>query len=394
MGAWIRQNLYFYAHPTGSARLSAGALSEGVLNTDLRVRGVENVRVCDASAIGKLIVGHSDGPTRMVGANCAQMIMEKERAEMPYAGYGTNFQVRAFHIQYFLNQGGRLIDTAASYEKASVVAQGVGQSDTPREKAFIVTKIGPEEFDDVYGAIKRHVAEFKGTTKNGEEVQLDYVDLVLLHWPRLYDTGSQTPPKCAQHKDKFANCHRVAWQGMERAVQEGLTRFIGVSNFAVRHLKALYDWEDRKYPIYANQIEYHPFITNAWREAREFCHERGIRVMAYGVVGGLKQGMYIEDEAIQKASKSEEFKSYIMEKLELPDSAVTPENVMFQWGLDQGVTVLQGSRRKTHMDQLLRMYPGGFPGEILKQSDIEAEFRDKAYQPDAAAFDPDQETRG
>ena len=50
--------------------------------------------VCDASVIGRPVIGHSDGPTRMVGQNCANMIMDDYRATLPSTGYGTNVKMQ------------------------------------------------------------------------------------------------------------------------------------------------------------------------------------------------------------------------------------------------------------------------------------------------------------
>jgi len=70
-------------------------------------------------------------------------------------------------------------------------------------------------------------------------------------------------------------------------VRAGLTRFIGVSNFARKHLVPLLAMKDRTLPVYANQIEYHPFVTWEWEQTKRFCEEHGIRVMGYGSMGGL-----------------------------------------------------------------------------------------------------------
>lgn len=166
--SWIRDNLYYYSHPTGTARLDVGRYDESVVGKDLLVQGIPNLRICDASVIGKSVVGHSDAPTRMVGANCAKMIFDGQNAEMPYSGYGTNLPLKAFHIQYYLQAGGRLIDTAASYQNEQVVAVGMGQSEIAREKIFLVTKIGPETFDDTYTAVKSHLEKFQGDDKYGK----------------------------------------------------------------------------------------------------------------------------------------------------------------------------------------------------------------------------------
>lgn len=101
---------------------------------------------------------------------------------------------------------------------------------------------------------------------------MTYFDLVLLHWPNLYSKDLKTP-ECAQ--EGWESCRRKAWQGLEKLVAEGVTRFVGVSNFAVKHLDQLVYWDARKYPIYANQIEYHPFRTEAWEATKKYCDAKG-----------------------------------------------------------------------------------------------------------------------
>jgi len=170
--------MYFYSHPSGTARCDVNKLAAKpfsypvsdkeaatkerkradvvyplttVTNSQLLVHGFANLRVCDSSVFGKPVVGHTDAPTRMVGLNCAKMIGEKYDSEMPLNGYGTNVKIKPFHIQYYLEKGGRLIDTAQTYGNAKVIGMGLNLSKKPREAAFIATKIGPDKFDDVYG---------------------------------------------------------------------------------------------------------------------------------------------------------------------------------------------------------------------------------------------------
>merc|ERR1711988_119020 len=84
-----------------------------------------------------------------------------------------------------------------------------------------------------------------------------------------------------------------AWRGLEKAVTDGLVRFIGVSNFHhEKHLQSILDLPGRKYPVYANQIEYHPFVPQYWVDTKEFCEKMGIRVIGYGSMGGLMKDMF------------------------------------------------------------------------------------------------------
>lgn len=110
--------------------------------------------------------------------------------------YGTRPQIKFFHVKYFLQQGGSLIDTAISHTNEDVIAVGMRASGTPREQAFLATKVGPEQFDDTYSAVLEHLHKFRGTTKEGYEAKVDYLDLVMLEWPHLYES-SQVKPACS-----------------------------------------------------------------------------------------------------------------------------------------------------------------------------------------------------
>jgi hypothetical protein len=68
--------------------------------------------------------GHTDAPTRMVGTNLGNIILDQYGAEMPLKGYGTNQPIKFFHVQYWLDQGGSLIDTAISYKNGPQIATG------------------------------------------------------------------------------------------------------------------------------------------------------------------------------------------------------------------------------------------------------------------------------
>ena len=101
----------------------------------------------------------------MAASTCAKMIAEKYDSDMPLNGYGTNVKIKPFHIQYYLEKGGRLIDTAQTYGNAKVIGMGLNLSKKPRSKLFLATKVGPEQFDDTYSAIVKHLKEFEGYPK-------------------------------------------------------------------------------------------------------------------------------------------------------------------------------------------------------------------------------------
>jgi diketogulonate reductase-like aldo/keto reductase len=159
-----------------------------------------------------------------------------------------------------LESGYRLIDTAAGYENEVGVGRAVRASGLPREDVFVTTKI--RNGDQGYASTLKAFAESQ------RKLDLDYVDLLLIHWPV---TG--------QYKE--------TWRAFEKLYQEGYVKAIGVSNFQIRHLKDLMN-EFAILPA-VNQIEYHPLLTQM--EVHSFCTQHGIQVEAWSPLmqGNLRQ---------------------------------------------------------------------------------------------------------
>src|SRR5436853_400933 len=125
-------------------------------------------------------------------------------SKMPILGLGTwqltnNTPVA---INHALELGYRMIDTSGDYGTQPGIATGLTQSGKTRDDYYIVTKV--EETDNAYEATKKNLAE----------LQLDYVDLMLIHRPPKMGAGEEL------------------WSGLIRAKKEGLTRDIGVSNYS------------------------------------------------------------------------------------------------------------------------------------------------------------------
>lgn len=174
--------------------------------------------------------------------------------EMPMIGFGV-YQVSDEETEKAvlsaLEQGYRLLDTAAIYGNEAGVGRAIKASGIPREEIFITTKLWIQRQD-----------AFNGTQKALDEslhrLGLDYVDLYLMHQP-------------------FGDVHEE-WRAMETALKAGKTRAIGVSNFHMDRLADLITCHDTVPAV--NQIETHPFYQ---REAELAFHkELGILQQSWG----------------------------------------------------------------------------------------------------------------
>ncbi|MEH8031629.1 aldo/keto reductase [Gallibacterium anatis] len=173
---------------------------------------------------------------------------------MPMIGFGV-YQVSDEETEQVvlsaLEQGYRLLDTAAIYGNEAGVGRAIKASGIPREEIFVTTKLWIQRQD-----------AFNGTQKALDEslgrLGLDYVDLYLMHQP-------------------FGDVHEE-WRAMETALKAGKTRAIGVSNFHMDRLADLITCHDTVPAV--NQIETHPFYQ---REAELAFHkELGILQQSWG----------------------------------------------------------------------------------------------------------------
>lgn len=153
--------------------------------------------------------------------------------------------------------GYRHLDTAARYENEEAVGKGIRRSGIDREALFVTTKLD--------GAWQGEDRAAQGLTDCLERLGLDYVDLLLIHWP-------------LPQREQYVS----TWRTFERLSAEGLTRSIGVSNFKAAHLDRLAA-ETGTVPA-VNQIQLNPAVPRA---AERLDHAaRGIVTESYSPFGG------------------------------------------------------------------------------------------------------------
>jgi 2,5-diketo-D-gluconate reductase A len=151
--------------------------------------------------------------------------------------------------------GYRHIDTAAKYENEVGVGRGIRRSGIDRSELFVTTKL-----DGGYQGEDRAIAGLDAALKR---LDLDYVDLLLIHWP-------------LPAKGEFVS----TWRTFEKLLEQGKTRAIGVSNFKPGHLQTLLD-QTSVVPA-VNQIQLSPQIPR--EEQRRFNAEHGIITEAYSPI--------------------------------------------------------------------------------------------------------------
>lgn len=218
--------------------------------------------------------------------------------------------------EFALKNGYKHIDTAHGYGNAKGIREGIKASGIKREDIFITSKIR--------GEAKSYYAAMENIHDQLEDLNTDYLDLMLIHCP--------TPWRFFSHKatrPHFYEENVVVWRAMTEAKEQGLIRTLGVSNFNVDDLKHLIEATGDKPAV--NQIQFS--IGHTQPEIVSFCKENGILVEAYSSLG---TGRLLKNEAIQKiADKYKKSVAQIAYRYPLQKGMVIlPKSVHDQYILD------------------------------------------------------------
>jgi diketogulonate reductase-like aldo/keto reductase len=187
---------------------------------------------------------------------------------IPKIGFGTwlvSNEDTAQFVEQALAQGYRHIDTAEAYGNEKGVGQAIKNSGIERKDIFIATKLQAEIKD--YEGARQAIAESLNA------LDVDYIDLMLIHGPKPWDKYSE--------EDRYFAGNLAVWQALEEAYQTGKIKAIGVSNFEIVDLKNLL--HHAKIKPMVNQILSH--IGNTPLDLIKFSQKEDILVEAYSPIG-------------------------------------------------------------------------------------------------------------
>ncbi len=209
-----------------------------------------------------------------------QNVVLNNSVEMPILGFGV-FQVTKAGeceeaVYEAIRTGYRLIDTAASYGNETEVGKAIKRSGVARKELFITTKLWIEQTG--YENTK------KAFEKSLKKLQLEYLDLYLIHQPFGDIYGS--------------------WRAMEDLYIEKRIRAIGVSNFHPDRLMDLII--HNKITPAVNQIETHPF--NQQIETQKFLQENNVQIESWGPFAEGKNNMFQNELLLSLAAKTQEIR--------------------------------------------------------------------------------------
>ena len=188
---------------------------------------------------------------------------------MPEIGFGTwkapTGEVTVEAVKAAIECGYTHIDCAAIYGNEKEVGLGIKESNVDRKNLFITSKL----WNDIRG----YQETIDAFNKTLDDLQLDYLDLYLIHWPR--------PVK---YHDNYIEKNIESWKAMEDLYKQGKIKAIGVSNFKVHHMEEI--MENCEIKPMVNQIEFHPSCLE--KEIRDFCKKENIVVTGYSPLANGK----------------------------------------------------------------------------------------------------------
>lgn len=203
------------------------------------------------------------------------------------------------------------------------------ESAIPRHQVFITTKLATADHDNVANALESSL----------KELDLEYIDLWLMHWPQAQLNGKTIPMSQSPTFNE-------TWAEMEKALAGGKVRSIGVSNFSIKNLDILL--KDAKVVPAVNQVEVHPFLPQ--EELRAYCEGKGIHVTAYCPVGQGNSPILRED-LIKDITKKHD---------------AAPGQVILSWNVQRGISVVPKSahagRQKENLSEHHTTHDAG-PGK-------------------------------
>lgn len=243
-------------------------------------------------------------------------------ARIPAVGFGT-WQAAPHEVEHAvetaLKEGYRHLDCAAVYGNEVEVGEGIRKAGVPRKDIFITSKLWNSKHApaDVEPALDQSL----------KDLGVDYVDLYLMHWPVALKSGDNKFPIDERGVFQLADIDYVTtYKAMEKLLDTGKVKAIGVSNFNIRRLEDLISKVDVVPAV--NQVEAHPYLTQP--DLFKYCQDKGIVLQAYSPLGNNQTGepRTVDDPLVHKVAKR---------------LGMDPGVVLGSWGVQRGTVVLPKS---------------------------------------------------
>jgi diketogulonate reductase-like aldo/keto reductase len=259
---------------------------------------------------------------------------------MPWLGFGV-FQMEPGDeteqsVKTALRAGYRSLDTASVYGNEASVGKAVQESGLHRADLFITTKVWNSDLG--------YESTLKAFDRSLKKLQMDYLDLYLIHWPVI---------------DRYVE----AWKAMEKLYADGVVRAIGLSNFLVHQIEDILEVCEVRPTV--NQIEFHPLLRQ--KSLHDFCNENQIQMEAWAP---LIQGEGLTHPTIVDLSRK---------------YSKTPAHILIRWDLQHEVVTIPKSSTPSRIVDNLNVFDFEISAEDMAR--IDALDENRRIGPDPDNFD-------
>ncbi|KAJ9060499.1 hypothetical protein DSO57_1030279 [Entomophthora muscae] len=229
-------------------------------------------------------------------------------------------------VKSALKAGYRHIDCAWIYFNEAEVGNAIKGSGIKREDLFITSKLW-----NSFHHPGRVAAGFNETLKN---LQVDYLDLYLIHWPLSHPEGQHGFQKNEDGTPKEETGYTTAdtWKALEALVDSGKVKHIGLSNFTQSKIEKVL--ETARIPPTVLQVELHPYLPQP--KLLEYCKSKNVHVTAYSPLGTDGKPKVLDDPKINEIAKR---------------LGATPAQVALAWGQQRGTSVIPKSVNESRIQE-------------------------------------------